>query len=84
MRTAKDVEFFPYTSKTNCYILVEKDKVEQIVHYRKCDIQEVINAYRKVKDGNAKLYCVWPGNYRSDLFIIDDIEAFAEAFDIKD
>lgn len=84
MRSAKEVENFPYTAKTNCYIFVEGNKLEQISHHRKCDIQEMIEIYHKVKNGHASLYCVWPGIYRSDLFVVDDIEKFADAFDIKE
>ena len=29
---------------------------------------------------NTILYAVWPGNWSSDLFIIDDLDAFAKAF----
>ena len=35
------------------------------------------------KEGHAVLYAVWPGNYRSDLFIIDNIEALEDAYGIQ-
>jgi len=29
--------------------------------------------------GTSKIYAVWPGRWRSDLFIIDDLAAFCIA-----
>lgn len=76
MRSAKEQEFFPYTSKTVCYILVTVDgNVVQVQH----SAGELQAAYDAVCNKKASLYAVWPGNWRSDLFIIDDMEAFADA-----
>ena len=83
MRKASEVENFPYYSKLICYILVYNNKVEQVIHYRKCDFYQVENAYNEVKNGNATLYAVWPGNYRSDLFLVDDVEKFAKELEIN-
>lgn len=82
MRSAKESEYFPYEMKQVCYILVSDEGVSQVIHYRKSDFNQVIEAYQLVKAGKAQLYAVWPGNYRSDLFVIDDIEQFADAFGI--
>lgn len=38
MRSAKETKEFPYNIKSVCYILIYKDKVEQVIQYRKCDI----------------------------------------------
>jgi hypothetical protein len=82
MKNASEVEIFPYTSNLVCYILVDGDKVEQVYHHRKSDLPFVEEVYNKVKNGEACLYAVWPENYRSDLFKIDDIELFAKKFGI--
>lgn len=79
MRSAKEQNYFPYDSKTTCYILVRNNgEVDHITH----SLSNLKNAYDNVLKGEAKLYAVWPGNYRSDLFIIDDLNAFADAVGI--
>ncbi len=76
MRSAKEQEWFPYDSRMTCYILVDsKGQVSHVAHNK----SELKSAYDSVVTGNAVLYAVWPGEYRSDLFIIDDINAFADA-----
>lgn len=84
MRNASSVDIgFPYTSKLVCYFEVYKDgKVERVYHKNKSDFNYVIEAYKRAKEKMTTLYAVWPGNYSSDLFIIDDLEAFAEKFEI--
>lgn len=79
MRSAKEQEYFPYDSKTTCYILVRKNnEVEQVNH----SISNLTEAYNSVLNGDAKLFAVWPGQYRSDLFVVDDLNAFADAVGI--
>lgn len=36
-------------------------------------------AYFRAKCGESQLVAVWPGNWRSDLFLIDDMDEFAKA-----
>ena len=80
MRSAKEQEYFPYDSKTTCYILIGKNgEVNQVSH----TIKELQEAYNAVKNDSATLYAVWPGQWRSDLFIIDDINLFADAHGIQ-
>lgn len=83
MRSAKQEEGFPYRMGTMCYFEVYKDgKVCQIHHKNKSDINEVREAYERASKNITTLYAVWPGNWRSDLFIIDDLEAFARSFNL--
>lgn len=79
IRSAKDNDF-PYSLSTVCYFEAYKDgRVKRIHHKNKCNINEVEQAYDNAKKGITKIYAVWPGNWQSDLFIIDDIEAFINA-----
>ena len=79
MRRAKEQEFFPYNSNLICYILVDKNGgVSQIQH----NMKELSDAYYSVLKEKAVLYAVWPGKWRSDLFVIDDLDAFADAVGI--
>ena len=80
MRSAKEVEHFPYTMKTICYIEVDNSGgVSQIGHNK----TDMLTAYEKAMQGDTALYAVWPGQWRSDLFIIDDLNALAKAFELK-
>lgn len=82
MRSAKDNDF-PYKMSTVCYFEVYKDgRVEQIPHKNKCDINGVIEAFERAKKEITTLYAVWPGKWSSDLFIIDDLDQFAESFSL--
>ena len=63
---------FPYRSSTVCYIEVGKDgAVTQGVS---------AEAWKRAKDGESRLFAVWPGQWRSDLFVIDDLDELAGAF----
>ena len=37
---------------------------------------------RKGKGRKHKIYAVWPGNWSSDLFLIDDLDAFTEKWEL--
>ena len=81
IRSAKEAgPSFPYSSKRVCYILVKNDgSVEQLTHLRG-DSDKNLDACKLVEDGKAQIYAAWPGQYRSDLFIIDDISKLIEYF----
>lgn len=76
MRFAKEELGFPYNAKTTCYILVCTDGTIKQVQHTKTDFTD---AYSSARNGSATLYAVWPGNWRSELFVIDDLNAFADA-----
>lgn len=79
MRSAKEQEWFPYDSKKTCYILVDNNgNISQVTHNK----AELKSAYDSVLGNKAVLYAVWPGQYSSNLFIIDDMNAFADAVGI--
>ena len=80
MRSAKEESCFPYTSKRVCFIEVSADGTVQQVSCSKLAIEE---ACSRVRENNSSLYAVWPGNYRSDLFVIDDIDALSDAYGIE-
>lgn len=80
MRRAIEVENFPYDAKTTCIISVDgKGNVKQVNQNQ----SEITAAYNSALSGGCKLYAVWPGQYRSDLFAVDDLNAFADAFGIR-
>ncbi len=74
MRSAKEAGCFPYSSKLVCYIEVfSNGETRQLAH-----AGEKIEAYCNARDGKSKIIAVWPGKWRSDMFIIDDLEEFCE------
>ncbi|MGR7942911.1 hypothetical protein ACU063_00420 [Paenibacillus sp. M.A.Huq-81] len=81
MRSAKSVDNFPYIIGTVCYFEVDKNgNVSQVYHKNKSDRPKLLETYYRVYNKTTTLYAVWPGNWSSDLFIIDDLDAFAKAF----
>ena len=64
MRSAKETDGFPYDSNRIC-------EIKQLATYH-----DKIEGYVHAQSGISKLFAVWPGHWRSDLFIIDDLEAF--------
>lgn len=84
MRSAKDTDAFPYRSSLICYFEVYRDgTVKRVHHKNKCDFPNVVEAYERLRKKTTTLYAVWPGQYSSDLFIIDDLNVFREAFGIE-
>ena len=72
MRSAKEVGCFPYKSKYVCFMeLTPNGELTQLFTR-----QQRLDACQNAKDGKSKIVAVWPGQWRSDLFIIDDIETF--------
>lgn len=83
MRSAKETKEFPYKMSTLCYFEVYNNgKVSHISHKNKSDINNINEAYKRALNKETTLYAVWPGNWRSDLFVIDDLEIFAKEFEL--
>lgn len=74
MRSAKEAGCFPYRSKLVCYMELSNDgNIKQLSTQN-----EKLQAYLNAKAGTSKILAVWPGQWRSDLFIIDDLASFAD------
>ena len=63
---------FPYDSKAVCFFEVYPNNALNQLHYK----HEKQQAYENAKAGKSKIYAVWPGQWTSDLFEIDDLEAY--------
>lgn len=72
MRSAKEAGCFPYRRKTVCYMEVFPNGDINQLSTR----QELKDAFYHAVSGKSKIVAVWPGQWRSDLFIIDDLEEF--------
>ncbi len=83
IRSASACRNFPYKMKTVCYFEIDSEgNVNRIPHKNKSDIEDVREALKRAEQGVTKIYAVWPGNWGSDLFIIDNLEEFAEEFEL--
>lgn len=72
MRSAKETGCFPYRSKTVCFMeLFPNGELNQLT----TDNQK-LDAIANANHGKSKIVAVWPGNWRSDLFVVDDLDAF--------
>lgn len=58
-------------------------QVSQVPHKNKSDLPGVKRAWERAVNGESALYAVWPGQWSSDLFAIDDLERFAEEFGFR-
>jgi len=65
---------FPYTLKTVCYIEVTNDGT--------VGWDDSLGAYERARAGASRLYAVWPGEWASHLFAIDDLDEYARAMGI--
>lgn len=63
---------FPYTLQTMCYI--EIGAAGDVKFGRDA------GTYERARSGAVRLFAVWPGQWRSDLFAIDDLDEYARAF----
>ena len=78
MRSAKEAGCFPYSSSVVCYFEVHSDgSIRQLTNK-----SEKLNAYVNANSGKNTIYAVWPGRWRSDLLIIDDLEAYHDGQDL--
>lgn len=78
MRSAKETGCFPYRSKLVCFMELSEDGE---IHQLK-DIGDKRRAYYNAIDGKSKILAVWPGNWRSDLFIIDDLSEYGASLNL--
>ncbi|MFE7559039.1 hypothetical protein [Kitasatospora sp. NPDC057500] len=62
---------FPYTQRTLCYIEVAKDGA--VSHGTDA------GTYERARTGESRLFAVWPGEWASHLFVIDDLDQYARA-----
>lgn len=65
---------FPYKLPTMCYI--------EVAHDGRVTFGREGGAYERARSGESRLYAVWPGQWSSHLFAIDDLDEYARAFGI--
>ena len=78
MRLISKTPEFPWNEKTISYIYFDKNLNSYQVGSNR-DISHE-NAYQLAKSGEGKIIAVWPGNYRSDAFLIDDLNLYGLQF----
>lgn len=65
---------FPYKLTTMCYIEVARDG--------KVAFGRDNGSYQRARSGESRLYAVWPGQWYSHLFAIDDLDEYVRAFGV--
>jgi hypothetical protein len=75
LRYASHSPDFPYALPTVCYIEVGSDGSVQS--------PPPDGVAARVRASGSRLYAVWPGKYRSDLFFIDDVDDYEKALGIQ-
>ena len=71
---------FPYSWPGEiCYVIVTDVGIRQASRTR----DEFRNEVRDALAGKIRLLAAWPGQWRTDLFEIDDVPALAVALGIK-
>lgn len=78
MRLISKTPEFPWKDRGVCYVFVSQTL--DVFHVGSTKDISPLNAYELAKDGKGKIVAVWPGQYRSDAFLVDDLEAYALAF----
>lgn len=66
---------FPYGMPGRCCYFEIVDNAPRHLHY----VDDMRDATRRAVAGETTLYAAWPGQYRTDLFVIDKPELLAEA-----
>lgn len=65
---------FPFNDSTCCPIYISKDGSFHQIYKGK-----ELEYYNSAKEGSGNIIIVWPGKYRSDAFLVDDIEQYGRA-----
>lgn len=67
---------FPYgRARRVCYIEHHPDDGIRFCHY----VAEIKDAAARAVAGESTLYAAWPGEYKTDLFVIDDPQRLVDA-----
>ena len=86
---------FPWNAGTVCFFVLDGDEIQYLrfVGDRRDAVQAAWQSFLEARrefgpdmdldDVDVKLYAVWPGQYRSDLFRVDDINEMAAAIGVK-
>lgn len=74
MRLASESPFpYGYPGRV-CYIEQDGEAVSQIQG------RDAIRcAVQRARAGQSRILAAWPGEYRTDLFLVDDLDALADA-----
>ena len=71
-RSVADLEDgeFPFDSNRVCYFEIVDGEPRQVPQY----IGDRRRCIKRARAGEAKVFAVWPGEWRSDLFVLDIAE----------
>lgn len=67
-RTTSTTPEFPFKSARVCYLEVKPDGTVSQLRYA----DEKREALARAEAGESRVYAAWPGEYRTDLFLVDE------------
>jgi hypothetical protein len=77
VRLASEVDGFPYNARAVCWVLVAPDGTVSSPGHTMAGRRA---ALAQVEAGGVRLFIAWPGQWRTDLFEVDDLGALRAAF----
>lgn len=80
MRNTSDNPEFPWLDRRVCFFV--QSMADARIHSVGIDRESRAEAIRMTDAGDLALYAVWPGQYRSDLFLVDDLTDMAEVYQV--
>ena len=80
MRKVSENKGFPFLSQELCYYELENIDLKDLTRNESL----LREAYNRAKNEESKLYITWHGNYRTDMFELDDLDSFAQAFGFEE
>lgn len=66
-RTTSSVADFPHKNPRICYIEIGQDGSVSQLRYA----AEIREGRARAASGESRLYAAWPGEFRTDLFVVD-------------
>ncbi len=80
MRKVSENKGFPFLSEDLCYYELVNNDLKDLIRNENL----LREAYNRAKNKESKLYIAWHGNYRTDMFELDHLDSFAQAFGFEE
>lgn len=80
MRKVSENREFPFLSESLCYYELANNHLIDLARNENL----LRDAYNRAKNAESKLYVTWHGNYRTDMFELDDLDSFSQAFGFEE
>jgi hypothetical protein len=82
-RLASKQDWFPYRAKTVSYMELGRDGKLMQISGHAASREERHAALHRACAGLSVIYAVWPGEWLSDMFLMDDLDALADEWGVR-